>query len=1062
MQAERRKKIEELYQAALAQPPEKRAEFLKQACPDDRELRVEVELLLQAAGQESSFLDGPPISSRADGFSALKPGDKLGNFQIVSPLGRGGMGEVYVARDTRLQRTVAIKVLLAHLSSNPYLHARFQQEAKSISRLQHPNICVVHDIGSQDGLDFMVMEYVAGQTLEKLIPSGGLATDLALKYAVQTAEALACAHAAGIVHRDLKPANIMVDESGLVKVLDFGLAKVVAPASAMGGEAIPAASTQMMTAPGMILGTAAYMSPEQTEGKPVDAPSDVFSFGSVLYEMLTGRRAFEGQSRIALLSAVLKDDPKPLKALKRDIPPEVSRIVTRCLRKQPAERYPSGAELAHELRTCRDLLFPESGVTLSAARFVREVRRPRALVPLLLALLILGTGAAWLMKRSRDARWAHEVAVPEISQLADRGKFGAAYSLAVRAEKSIPGDAGLKKLWPAISYQLSLETTPPGADVYRRDYLGASAPWEFVGKTPLKNVRQPRGMYVWRFEKPGFGAVLRTTATPQFSMPEGEPAGGDVVLDQVGTIPAGMLRVSPAKDSQGLHIPGYDEKRGLAPKDYWIDTYEVTNRQFKAFVDRGGYQKREYWKVDFQQDGKHLTWDRAMALFRDAAGRAGPKGWIQGEYPEGQDDFPVTGISWYEAAAYAEFAGKSLPTTYHWNLAAGPFSAAYVVPASNFGGGGVLPVGRKQGISPWGSYDMAGNVKEWAWNEAEPGKRYVLGGAWDEPEYMFADPDAQSPFLRAANIGFRCVKYLEPESIPKAATDPVRQSRRDSTKDKPVSDEVFQAYRSLYFYDRIPLNASVEPYGRDEADWTAEKITYTAAYGNERAMAYLFLPRRAKPPFQTVLFFPGGTAFQLRTFSLTTTRALDVLPAILKSGRAVLYPVYKGSYERGGGMGFDEANTASAWRDDVVLWVKDASRAIDYAETRPDQDHNKLAYYGYSVGADMGAMIASLDPRIRVCVLALGGLELGRQLPEVDPVNFLPRVKQPVLMLNGRYDFYCPPELCQEPFYQLLGSGKDQKKHLIYDSGHMIPRYELIKAMLDWLDRYLGPAAVSR
>jgi len=300
---------------------------------------------------------------------------------------------------------------------------------------------------------------------------------------------------------------------------------------------------------------------------------------------------------------------------------------------------------------------------------------------------------------------------------------------------------------------------------------------------------------------------------------------------------------------------------------------------------------------------------------------------------------------------------------------------------------------------------------------------------------------------------------IEPESIPQVATDPVRQSRRDSSKDKPVSDEVFRAYRSLYFYDKTPLNASVEPYGKDEEDWTAEKITYTAAYGNERAMVYLFLPRRAKPPFQTVLFFPGETAFQQRTFSLTTTRALDVLPAILKSGRAVLYPVYKGSYERSGGSDFDQANTASAWRDHVILWAKDASRAIDYAETRPDQDRSRLAYYGYSFGADMGAIIASLDSRIKVCVFALGGLDFDRQLPEADPINFLPRVKQPALMLNGRYDFFYPVELCQEPFYELLGSGKNQKKHLIYDSGHMIPRYELIKAMLDWLDQYLGPGS---
>jgi eukaryotic-like serine/threonine-protein kinase len=380
---------------------------------------------------------------------ALIPGTKFGPYEIQSLLGAGGMGEVYRARDTRLQRTVAIKVLPAHLSSNPDLHARFEQEAKSISGLQHPNICVVHDIGSLDGVDFMVMEHVAGQTLDKLIPPGGMATDQAIRYAIQVADALARAHAAGIVHRDLKPANIMVDESGLVKVLDFGLAKLAAPASALSGE--DATMATMATTPGMIVGTGAFMSPEQAEGKSIDARSDVFSFGSVLYEMLTARRAFEGQSGAALLAAVMRDDPKRLSEVKRDVPPEVRRIVTRCLKKDPAARFASGADLAQELKNCRDLLFPESGAILSPARIVREVQRPRVLVPLLLAVILLGTGAVWLVRRYRDARWAREVALPEISKLSDQGKVGDAYALAVKAEKSISGDAALAKLWPAFS-----------------------------------------------------------------------------------------------------------------------------------------------------------------------------------------------------------------------------------------------------------------------------------------------------------------------------------------------------------------------------------------------------------------------------------------------------------------------------------------------------------------------------------------------------------------------------------------------------------------------------------
>jgi serine/threonine protein kinase/formylglycine-generating enzyme required for sulfatase activity/predicted esterase len=984
---------------------------------------------------------------------ALISGTKLGPYEISGLLGVGGMGEVYRARDTRLQRTVAIKILPARLSSDPESHARFLQEAKSISGLQHPNICVVHDIGSQDGIDYMVMEYVSGQTLDKLIPPGGLAPEIALRYAIQIAEALSRAHATGVVHRDLKPSNLMVDESGAVKVLDFGLVKLSGPASAANETAT------MATIPGMIVGTVAYMSPEQAEGKSVDARSDVFSFGSVLYEMLAGRKAFEGVSTVGLLAAVMRDDPKPLSEVRRDVPPELRRIVTRCLSKNREARFASGAELARELKSCRDALFPESGSMFTPARVLREARRPWVVVPIVLVILAVVSGIVLLVKHSRDVRWARDMAVPEISRQAEQGgfgEFGEAFRLAEKAEKAIPGNPALNQLWPLISYQTSLETTPAGADVYRRAYSDASAPWELVGRTPFKNVRQPRGNFVWKFEKPGFGTVLRTTASVfgRYPPPLGQPVAAAVTLDESAKIPAGMVRVAPEKYPRTLFIPGYEGMPELPLKDYWIDQYEVTNRQFKAFVDQGGYQKREYWKVDFQRDGKQLSREEAMALFRDAAGQAGPKDWVQGEYPKGQDDYPVTGISWFEAAAYAEFAGKSLPTIYHWNRAAGPSSAATIVPASNFGGAGILPVGSKPDMSPWGNYDMAGNVKEWIWNEADPGKRYVLGGGWDEPNYMFVDPDAQSPFLRAANVGFRCVKYMETDPSLTIAAAAMATPRRDLSQVKPISDELFRAYRGVYSYDKVPLNATVEPFGKDEEDWRTEKITYTAAYGHEQATAYLFLPKKGKPPFQTVVFFPGSNALLLRTFAIYPTAALD---GILRSGRAVLYPVYKGTYERGDGMESDVANPTSTWRDHVVMWVKDASRAIDYAETRPDLDHDKLAYYGYSWGAAMGAIVPAVEPRFKACVLALGGLDFQRSLPEVDTLNFVSRVKQPVLMLNGHYDFFFPVDSSQEPFFRLLGSAKDQKKHLLYETGHNIPRNELIKETLNWLDQYLGP-----
>ena len=231
------------------------------------------------------------------------------------------------------------------------------------------------------------------------------------------------------------------------------------------------------------------MSPEQAEGKPVDARSDVFSFGAVFYEMLAGAKAFDGDSSAALLAAVMRDDPKPVSELKRDVPAELRDIVARCLKKKPADRYASGAELAQELGRCREVLFPESGATLSPARILHEAKRPRVLIPLLALLILIGVGVGWLVQRNREVRWAREVALPQISRLYDQGKYGEAFRAGHRAENAIPGDPALAKLWPVISYEVTIDSTPEGADVYRREYGDPNAPWELVGKTPLKNVR---------------------------------------------------------------------------------------------------------------------------------------------------------------------------------------------------------------------------------------------------------------------------------------------------------------------------------------------------------------------------------------------------------------------------------------------------------------------------------------------------------------------------------------------------------------------------------------------
>ena len=308
---------------------------------------------------------------------------------------------------------------------------------------------------------------------------------------------------------------------------------------------------------------------------------------------------------------------------------------------------------------------------------------------------------------------------------------------------------------------------------------------------------------------------------------------------------------------QRIIIPGLEHLPPVSLHDFWIDRYE-SNKAFMQFVADGGYRKSRSWRHEFIHDGHPVSWEVAMAAFRDATGRPGPATWELGTYPAGQEDYPVTGVSWYEAAAFAEFTGKSLPTIYHWSEAARPEWSVRIVPSSNFSDRGPTKVGSSAAMSRYGTYDMAGNVKEWCFNPAADGKRYILGGGWNEPVYMFNEADAQSPFSRSATFGFRCVKYVDSNPLETNLTAAIASRFRDYGKEKPVTDQVFSTYKSLYSYDRTDLKSVTESVDAIGKDWRREKVSFAAAYGNERMSAYLFLPKSSAPPYQTIVLFPGS------------------------------------------------------------------------------------------------------------------------------------------------------------------------------------------------------------
>ncbi|MBZ5590355.1 MAG: protein kinase [Acidobacteriia bacterium] len=1456
--------------------------------------------------------------------ATLTAGQHLGPYEVLAPIGAGGMGEVYRARDTRLGRDVAIKVLPGDLSRDRDRLRRFEQEARAASSINHANILTVYDVGAHDCGPYIVFELLEGKTLRELLAGGGLPLPKAVDYAAQIARGLAAAHEKGIVHRDLKPENLFITDDEVAKILDFGLAKLVRH-EALLAENPEAATLTHATEAGTMLGTVGYMSPEQVRGQRADHRSDIFSFGAILYEMLSGHRAFGGGPAVEVLSAIIRDEAPDLPAALGSIPPALNRIVRQCLEKNPDKRFQSARDLAFQLRSLAEPSAPAAGtgyggaaqkrvmivvlpfenlsddpeqeyfsaglteetisdlgglasdrlgviartsamsyrgtrksiaeigrdlgvdfavegsvrrqadrvrisvqlirtndqtqvwarqydrdlkdvlsvqdelgraiaeqvqVKLTAddagrraavqpldqaaydaylhgrfhlwrvtrpdleraleyfrrateldprmaaayaglaqtyvvmpiaagaaprdafpraeqaagqalgidpdsveahaamvslrhwhnwdwaaaerharraigrnanharahqvlgrlltnvgrhdeaiaeidiaarldplapliialsADFRLEARRYGEVEPLIrraleldpnfwvahvsaaklylhqgrhdealaaaerartfsgghseaLALLGLGHGAAGRTDRAREVlselerrgaagyvpathlaavqlgtgdagqamrwlerafderdvwltelgveprwdalrahpgfqdlirrigfpaapavtitpaatsvaddaprlasgspalpgrprrrpgavavtgvavalaavaalvwsrvhesrvRWARETAVAEVARLQAGDDLVGAYRVARRALAAAPDDSAVKQALANLVHVGALTSDPPGAEVEIRSYLGTDNRWVSLGVTPFKEVAVPVGFLRWRLTKPGYEPleVGQGLDTLEFKLvPTGSSRPGMVV------VPKGSFQLESSNED--VQLP-----------DYWLDRYEVTNREYKAFVDGGGYRRREFWKEPFVKDGRPLTWEDAMAAFRDTTGRPGPATWELGTYPEGQDGFPVGGVSWYEAAAYAAFAGKQLPTAYHWYRASGAFGVfSEIVAASNFSGKGPVKVGSTGGLGPYGTYDMAGNVKEWCWNATSGGRRYLLGGAWNEATYTFRDEDAQSPFERKATFGFRCM--LEQEPIAQRLAAEIKTFERDPASLKPVGDEVFRAYLRLYDYDRTPLDAKSG--GVDDSDpaWRKELVSVRAAYGDERLPIYVFVPKSATPPYQPIVYSPASDATHTASSQHLWLQLADYL---VRSGRVLVYPVYKGTYERR----VPGPKGPNVIRDLYIEWGKDLRRTVDYLETRSDIDASKVSFYGLSLGAQLGPLFLAIEPRFRTGVFFSGGFETWDMPPEVDPVNFAPRVKAPVLMVNGREDFDLPYATAQVPMFRMLGTPEADKRHVVLEGGHIPPHpQEAIKVVLNWLDDRLGP-----
>lgn len=778
------------------------------------------------------------------------------------------------------------------------------------------------------------------------------------------------------------------------------------------------------------------MAPEQAAGEDdIDHRADIYAVGAMLYEMLTGAPPFTGTFQQVVLAKMAKDAPA-LVTRGTSVPPAVAQLVARCLSRDTAQRPATASALLSALRA---LSQPD---THGLRRLTRTAMIGGGV--LLAALMLVGV----LFLRDRRSRWVRETAVPEITRLLAVDQLDSAFAIAERAESDAPGDALLGGVWPEVAMQQRFLSEPTGATVTRAA-LNDTTRWIPVGTTPTAPVRIPRNAWYYRYTLPGYRPVTVMGARLGGSY---APIPAPVAMQQTSDPNADMVLLRGKRLVGTLY--GLSPTDTLDLADFLMQKLEVTNAQYKTFVDADGYTSARWWDSTIVRDGRTIAWKDALTRFVDASGLPGPATREGGAPKPGTEELPVGGVSWYEARAYARFVGKALPTVLEWNAAAIPEAARWVVPNGRYNAESPVRGGAASGMSPRGVFDMAGNMREWTANVREPGSRYILGGGFSDPVYLFNQVFSQPEFDRSASNGIRLVKRMAESTDLARAAAPIPVTGRDAVRAVPVDDATFRGYLSLYDYDRTPLNAQVTARDSSPTDWIREDVLFDLPESKGRMSAVLFLPRRARPPYQTMIVWPGSDAFVLRD---TRRLSMSYVHFFIRSGRAVVYPIYEHTYGRGSTIGGDAPSATIAHRDQVRRWTIELRRSIDYAFSRPDIDTTRLAYSGTSWGGRSAPVALAVEPRIRTAVLNLPGIGASPVRPEEDAVNFLPRVRIPVLMLSGRYDSNFPYESSQLPFYRLLGSPVGSKKHVLYDGGHFLPWAMAITESTRWLDQQFGP-----
>ena len=652
--------------------------------------------------------------------------------------------------------------------------------------------------------------------------------------------------------------------------------------------------------------------------------------------------------------------------------------------------------------------------------------------------------------------WVNTYMLPQVKDYLSEDDNVSAWLTSSKINSFAPFFSSISNESDDISALAEIKTQQDGVSISWRAYA-SNDEWRLIGRSPIQPLRLPRGILQFKLEKEGYETSYFTSSNPSLKLYNSPVEFGwslePINIQPQGSIPSGMTYIQGGNFIPALTGAGVDPVY-LHP--FYIDKFEVTNKDFKGFMDAGGYSNSQYWvEMDFIQDGVSLSFEQAQEIMIDSTGMTGPAGWEVGTYLQGTENKPVTGISWYEALAYARYKGNILPPMYHWAKAAFPPDeiispiSPKLLKTSNFSREKIEDIG--QGEGAYGTFDMAGNAKEWVWN-IFGGRGLTLGGAFDEPTYLASQTSPQPRMDRSLKNGFRTARLINPRDL-NPFGDPIEtQAPKDLSFYKPMSDEVFKVYSRSFEVDSSKPKSKVIYVDDSHPIWIKERISIEVGYNEEMMDMLIFKPKNSFGPSSPVVIHPGSNYYS------TPPEIDDINPGefsldfLIKSGKTLVWPAWKGSLNRmpATRSGSDRMRD---FRNLYIAWVTDTDKTLDYLETRNDIDTDNIFYLGMSYGALFNTHTLLFENRYKGAILYVGGV-FPTYPPLVDGINHMPRIDTPFLMLNGEQDYLVPKSAAMY-FYQSTGTPENDKKIVFYDSGHWpLPRNQMIKETLEFIKKY--------